>query len=358
VSVFRSSGLLTPSRAKAPWPSPWYTLLAVPCVLVILVLPPLSPGTDVSGPTVYVAASIPPWNNWTCNPNNPSPAALDIPVPAPSTSFVKGSIFLINYEYRVASYSKADAGARLSVPQLKAVIPLSPSGKLSLSIPAKTVGLNNGNWSPANASAASMALPGNVSFPTAATAYLTSSKAAVMVNRTSGSLTIEFRWKWTFVAPHHGAVTLGNWSSPRMRATSPFLPSEFYPAPYVGIVSNSGTRTQGGSTFNVSLNGSSTWTSFRMVLEYPNNGTEIQSIWENTTGTPSNQNVSVPLTYRNGNPVANGSYLVHVHDVCEAIVHMISLKVGLGAVPSLAAVVASDWNTAACSSGRPGSEAW
>jgi hypothetical protein len=64
-----------------------------------------------------------------------------------------------------------------------------------------------------------------------------------------------------------------------------------------------------------------------MVIEYPNNGTEIQSIIENTTANATTFNATLPVTFRNGTGIPSGKYLIHVHDSCQAIVHLLQVSV-------------------------------
>jgi len=278
------------------------------------------------GSGLSVSASIPPWNNWTCNPNNPSPAALDVPAANPTRSEEAGSNLTVSYEFKVEGYVHADYGKTIYLPSVKAVLPTAPTGNLSLPLLAKTVRIATGNWSSPHLLSSSEKIGSNVTFSTAK-AYLSSSKQAVMANATSGTLTLEFRWHWSFVPAGGGATRAGPWTIPSMNASSPYLPSIFYPAPYIGVLSTSPTPAPSGSQFNLTLDGFVANTSFRMVLEYPNNGTEIQSIWENTSRGAQKSTVWVPLAYRSGTPVLPASYLIHVHDVCEAIVVILPITV-------------------------------
>ena len=83
--------------------------------LSVLVSPPVVPtGTSPFG----IYASIPPWNNWTCNPNNPSPAALDIPAANPTNPEATGSLLTVSYEFRVVNYQHADYGITLYLPSV------------------------------------------------------------------------------------------------------------------------------------------------------------------------------------------------------------------------------------------------
>jgi lipocalin len=287
----------------------------------VLFVPSLILPMPVAQSGLVPSASIPPWNNWTCNPNNPSPAALNIPVANPSVNQTAGTTFNITYEFEVEGYVASDSGTILYLPTTAAVFPTVSTGTLRMTIPEENVTITGPGWSSPTLLSATTKLTSNENF-SGASAYLTTGKYAVMANAVSGSLTLEFRWQWNFSSATGGTNETGSWSVPSLTATSPYLPSIFYPAPYVGIVSTTASPAVAGTIFNLELNGTVASTSFRMVLEYPNNGTEIQSIWENTSAHATLFNATVPLSYRSGAPLPAGNYWIHVHDVCEAIVQM------------------------------------
>ena len=113
-----------------------------------------------------------------------------------------------------------------------------PTGDLLTVLPAKNVTITGPGWSSPALLSKSTKLTADENF-SAANASLTTSEYAVMANATSGSLTLEFRWQWNFSSTTGGTNKTGNWSVPSLTATSPYLPSIFYPAPYVGVVSTS-----------------------------------------------------------------------------------------------------------------------
>jgi hypothetical protein len=335
VRTLRSDGLVeTRRRVRRPWVL-GLTGFGVLLLVGALLLPSWAPAASALDSGVSSSASIPPWNPWTCNPNNLSPAALDIALGNSAHSRSAGAILTVTYEFKVVGYHASDRGTRVYLPLAKAVLPTTPSGELSASVPARNLTITNGSWSSASLLTASTTLLVKETFSTAS-AYLSTSKYAVMASAASGSLTLELRWHWSFTPAKGGLPDVAPWSVPSSNASSPFLPSIFYPAPFVGLVSATASPAAAGTNFTLELNGTVANTSFRVVLEYPNNGTEIQSIWENTTVRATLFNATVPLTYRNGGPVPAGNYLVHVHDVCEAIVHMqsVSITAGGGGAPA------------------------
>jgi hypothetical protein len=292
----------------------------------ILALPSFVPVMPTGASGLSTSETIPPWNTWTCNPPNLSPTALSIPVQNPLHSRQSGIVMGAAYEYQVVGYVAADLGTAVYLPTAQAVFPTTPSGNFVLTIPARNVTITGKGWSPATLLNINGTLRAKTVFSTAP-AYLQTSKYAVMANVPSGALTLEFRWRWTIYPAAGGAPDNGPWSVPSRNATGSYLPSIFYPAPVVGIVGSSGSTAVAGSTYTLELNGTVANTSFRMVLEYPTNGTEIQSIWENTSAQTTVFNSTIPLTYSDGVALPAGSYLVHVHDVCGAIVQMRSVTV-------------------------------
>ena len=262
----------------------------------------------------------------TCNPKNPSPSAIDIPGSAPPKG-AAGDVLNVSMEFLVTNYTKVDHGVPLYFPSLTAVFPIVPTGSVKLFLSAKTVNVQNALWSNASLFAGSTTLASGATFKQNGSAYLTTSKIAVMAGLPTGSLALKVRWHWTIFHARTGIHAQGNWTVPSYAAKSPFLPSIFFPASYVGIFAMSPNPAPSNSTYVIGLDGAVTNTWFRMVLEYPNNGTEIQSIYEYTPANATQYNATLPMAYRNGTGVPGGHYLMHVHDSCQAIVHSIPVTV-------------------------------
>lgn len=263
----------------------------------------------------------------TCNPKNTSPSALDIPAKDPGGHAVAGDLLNASLEFRVLGYKKADLGVLLYLPSVSIVFPTyAPIGSLALYLAPKTLNVSGGLWSSPALRSASTKITGSYDF-SSSSAYLTTSKIAVMASVPTGSLTLEFRWEWSIFRAKTGVLDAGKWTVPSNGSKSPYLPSIFYPASYVGIASTSGSSVPSNSTYVIGLDGAVASTWFRMVLEYPSNGTEIQSIYENTTANATLFNATLPMAFRNGTGVPAGSYLMHVHDSCEAIVHSLPVTV-------------------------------
>ncbi|MCI4366995.1 MAG: hypothetical protein L3K08_04505 [Thermoplasmata archaeon] len=261
-----------------------------------------------------------------CNPKNPSPSALYISATNP-THAAAGDLLNVSYEYRVVNYTKADKGVELLFPSVVVVFPYLSAGSLLIYFGPKNAVIANSLWSDAATLKVTTKLVSTAVFDPNASAHLSTSKLAVMATTPTGSMTLEVRWHWTLYHTQSGSKVTGPWTKPSLNASSPNLPSTFYPAAYVGIVSTSGSSVATNTTYVVQLNGSVSSTWFRVVLEYPNNGTEIQSIYENTTANSTLFNATLPVAFRSGTGIPAGSYLIHVHDSCQAIVHLLKVTV-------------------------------
>ena len=240
----------------------------------------------------------------------------------------------VSYEFGVVNYTSSLSGKAISMPSLTATFPLSPSGSLTVYQSPTTLHVAGSAWSsPLNHS---KTLTQAETFATGKNATLSTQKIAVMSPTSYGTLTLEFRWRW-FVTPPTGSLSLpqsSSWTVPSLQATSPYLPSIFYPAPSVTVVATSANPAVSGSTFNMSLSGAVANTSFRIVVEYPSNGTEITSRWEATPTGASTFVATANLTLKNGNPLPAANYLIHVHDACQAIIKNISLTVSAAPHPA------------------------
>jgi len=287
----------------------------------------------IAGPTAAaLPASGPGPQGSVCNPSSPSPAAVAIPLPNPHRGLAAGGSIVTSYEITVENYTAALNGTVVTVPTMEGVFPLAAGGSTLAVTPPTTVRITGSGWStPVNHT---KVVTSNLTFASGAKAFLTSQKIALMAPIAYGGISLGVRWQWTMVPPS-GPVRASGWSVPATTATSPYLPSIFYPAPWVGLVLPGGGSAAAGTNVTLALNGSVTNTTFRVVVEYPNNGTEISSVWEPSGAAPT-FNATASLRYGNGTPLAPGSYLLHVHDHCQAIVHSVSLKVTsspIGGVP-------------------------
>jgi hypothetical protein len=261
-----------------------------------------------------------------CNPPNTSPSALDIPLPDVGSALAKGSTLRVSYEVGVTYSSRSVAGRIVYLPSLDGVFPVSGGGTLTVFGAPRNLTLSSDPWSAPTNLTKTLTATENLSSATPAT--LTSSKIAVMSNTTYGLLTLEFRWKYIATAAGVNATARTSpWSIPNASASAPYLPSTFFPADLVALASVSPVPAVAGSVLTLKLTGAVVNTTFRIVVEYPSNGTETFSEWEATPVDHGPFYATANLSFRNSTPLPAASYLIHVHDHCEAIVIILTVSV-------------------------------
>lgn len=256
-----------------------------------------------------------------CNPSNPSPSALSILAPNPSAGVSAGGSVGVAYAVAILSPTTPGVAATVYVPSVTTTFPLQSSGSFSVFVGGHTVKVQGTGWSKATTVTQTKSATSSLAFSTAKSATLSTQKIALMANVSYGQLTLEIRWHWSETTKSGGTPVNGSWTVPSANATSPALPSVFSPAPYVPIVSTSPTTAPAGSNISVELSGAVANTSFRVVVEYPNNGTEITSVWHASPANATTFNVTAPLSTASGTALPAGKYLLHIHDACEAILH-------------------------------------
>ncbi|MCI4360775.1 MAG: hypothetical protein L3J91_03655 [Thermoplasmata archaeon] len=299
----------------------WAVVLAG-LLSALLLLPLPAHGVGIVGGGSFATTS-----GSGCNPSNSAPSSLYISLANPSGSVLAKGTVTVTLEVAALNSTPAPNGTLIYVPTAATTFPLQSSGSLSVSMPPKTLTLSGAGWAAAASESKSKTVSSATSFAKSSNAYLSTSRIAVMASADYGSLELEFRWNWSVQSSPLGTTTSSGWSVPSLVATSPNRPSIFEPAPYVAIASTSPQPAASGSNFSVDLTGAVANTSFRIVVEYPKNGTEITSTWEYTPVAATQFNATAPLTYPNSTPLPAGSYLLHVHDRCGAILHSVSLTV-------------------------------
>jgi hypothetical protein len=298
-------------------------VLAFGTVVVLLVATMVS-GVPVAGGDAGSGAQA--FSSMVCNPPNLSPSALDIPLGDVGTTLDKGSTLIVSYEIGVTHAARAVGGRLVYLPSLNGVFPVVGGGTVSVFEPPRNLTLSSNAWSlPINLT---KTLTQSEDLASTTPATLTSSKIAVLSNSSYGVLTLEFRW--SYVATPFGtnqSRIATAWTIPNASSTAPYLPSIFFPADFVGLNSTSARPATTGSIFTLKLTGTVVNTTFRVVVEFPSNGTETFSQWE--TGPPIHGPfvATANLSFVNGTPLPPGSYLIHVHDRCEAIVIILNLTV-------------------------------
>jgi hypothetical protein len=261
-----------------------------------------------------------------CNAPNTSPSALDIPLADVGRDLPKGSSLLVSYEVGVTHTDRSVGGRRVYLPSLNGVFPIAGGGTLSVFAAPRNLTLTSNAWSlPVNFS---KTLSGSENLTSSVQATLSSSKIAVMSNSTYGDLTLEFRWSYVVTTFGANATRATSpWTLPNSTAASGYLPSIFYPANLVLLASVGPLPAVAGSVLTLRLTGAVVNTTFRIVVEVPS-GTETFSEWEATPVQHGPFLATANLSYVNSTPLPNGSYLIHVHDHCEAIVIILTLSIG------------------------------
>jgi len=268
----------------------------------------------------------------TCGAHTLSPAAISIPAPAPTKTVPSKGTVQVFYQIAIVNYTSSLGKVTIDLPSSKGVFPILPSGTLNVSVAAATVTLSGGGWS--SQFTGTYTAPSSISFNTSQQAHFSTSKLAVMASGGyNGKVALEVKWKWKVSGKD------GSWTTPSYSYAPSYLPSIFTPAPYVPVLGTSANATA-GSNFTVVLGGAVAQTMFRMVVEYPSNGTELRHTDEYTAPNATTFNATILLSNMVTNqPLAPGSYLVHVHDVCDAIIHSISIAIGNGSTGASGAPV-------------------
>lgn len=281
-------------------------------------------GVGNAFPTVTVAKA-----NTTCGAQSPvSPASILIPLAQPSGSLGKhatSAILGANVEFRALNASPLEL-LRTSVrlPSIYATFYPQSGSRLQLQYLPQNASLPLTGWS--SPLSASQSINPSTTFSTSP-ATLSSGWHAVMVNASYGSFQLEFRWQWWVKTGGHQAGTqFSPWSRSVTANTTHEQPSTFYPAPWVGVHSTSGSKVPPGSTYAVDLVGNVSGTAFRVVLE-TSSGHELNTACATSPVGSATYNATIPLTYANGTAVPAGPYIVHIHNAGTAIVVFANLAV-------------------------------
>jgi hypothetical protein len=262
---------------------------------------------------------------------SPTPSAVLIPNADVNGSLVPNGQLVVSYEYAVVNYTPSDAQVQIYLPTMVAVFPTAGGAPLETVFSPAVAQPSGAGWQTPAFATRTYLSAGTVSFG-GGPAVLSSQKIAVLSSLPYGGIALEFRWHWTLRDPGSSDL-LGPWTVPTPNVQWPSaLPSIFLPAPYVNIVSTSGSPAYIGSEFTAYVTGAVSGRSFFLELEAASNGLSIQS-----------QNNSVPVGSNSSYPVHilllnydgylfPGSYLVHIHDACGALLR--SVPVTLGYAPN------------------------
>jgi hypothetical protein len=326
--------VLRPRRPRARRGASWVIYL-LPVLLVLPGAYVLTVGLeDVLGPHLAgTHATLPPPPVLTCSPSALS-SAVYVSNPNIVGTYPGGDVLEATFEFQAVNDSPLSAGDRLVVPSLQAIFP-TLNGTLALYFAPRNLTLGAGNWSDPTLATVSHPLLATTTFVNGTSSYLSSSNLAVMVTDPSGAIAVGLRWQWSIGAPG-GTPLNGSWSQPSPSASKPDLPSIFNPAPFVGVVAtNAGAPLAPGQNVTVEINGSIAGNTYRISFEFPNNGSEVSSETETVPANATTYNLTLPIVPKTstGN-VTPGPYLVHIHNVCEAILHSIKIVVAPASIPA------------------------
>ena len=297
-------------------------------------LPPANPSIPSNG--------TPNDAGTACNAvSTPTPSAVLVPGPAPSESLAGGGSLTAAVEFGGLGPVSPSAPTDVASPSLVATFGLSSGGSVQLYFPAHAF-LSNGTgwWSDSLESSTTVESSG-LSFATGNASALSSEKLAVMAAAEYGTLTLEVRWHWALTEPN-GTVATGPWSRPTSRADWPSsTPSEFFPAPTVSLLATNGPVETIGSNFSAMLGGYVADRSFFLELEFPSTGSVVQSQGETSPSAATRMTVTIPMLNYDQYLIP-GTYLVHIHDGCGAMLLSLSETATYARSATLSVAVSPD----------------
>ncbi|MCI4345978.1 MAG: hypothetical protein L3K07_04425 [Thermoplasmata archaeon] len=257
-----------------------------------------------------------------CNPtSNHSPSALYLPLNEPTTNLSTGGRITEILEYAVVNYTAADLGISVHFPSLFFTFPLAPSGTFSASLSPQILNISGSGWTNGAHTSRSSIVPGGLQFPSGGQARMSTEKLAIQANVPYGNLTLEFRWMWN-VTQSNGTVSKSPWTTPKSTyGGGVTLPSIFYPAQYISFLSGpaNGQSITIGTNYTAQLGGPVGGRYFFLELE--NSVGHVVKAHANTiaaNATTGNVTITI-INYDKYLPP--GKYLVHIHDVCGAILY-------------------------------------
>lgn len=270
-----------------------------------------------AGATAVTSASSPA-TNYTCNAVYTStPSAIYIPIAVPAKNLTTNGEIVASMEVQVVNYTNASYGAILAFPGIFFKFPLAAGGNFTMFIAPSNFTITGAGWSNPNLLQRSDVVAGGLVFKKGSDATLTTEKVAVMANRHEGQITIEVRWHWENTPPGKKKPISGSWSIPTAQHYAPALPSIFYPAQYVRVVNETGAQATIGSTYNITLAGTVGAERFFLEMEQASGHVVQSQAWYTSyNATIVNTSISM-LNY--DHYLSPGTYLVHVHDACGAL---------------------------------------
>ena len=294
-------------------------------VLVVSAFPVSASALARTGAHTSVGSAAPAGATTRCNSySSTTPSAVLIPLANPSSNLSAKGTLTVNYEIQVLNFTNATVGTTIYVPNLWFKFPETNGATYEIHENATVLTVASGGWESPPNSEKNVTVAGGLDFAQNQKASLTSQKLAVMADAWYGNLTIQIRWHWQNTVGI-GRPT-GPWSLLTTTTSSPSksLPSVFEPAPYVYILNFNGSAVI-GSNYSDTLGGFVAGQRFFLEMEYPTSGKVVQDLPTVAPANATTVNVSIPvLNYVSS--LSPGTYLVHIHDTCGALLWNKSVK--------------------------------
>jgi hypothetical protein len=307
---------------------PMLVALGSVLVLTTLVLSALpSPGAAAPLATGSAGLSTASTPSVACNPTStPTPSAVLSSAPVPSHNLTANGTLTGAYEIEIVNFNNTtDVGMTVYVPNVWFKFPLVGGSTYEIHLNATTLTFTQAGWSNVSLTERSVRVVGGLDFAPGAMGSLTSQKLAVMATASYGQLSLELRWRWTNTVAG-GIVKQGPWTTPTSASSYPkSLPTIFEPAPYVYITNFNATAVI-GSNYTDNLAGLVAGQRFFLEMEYPTSGNVVQDLGQTAPANATNFTVGIPvLNYVH--ELTPGTFLVHIHDTCGAMLWNKSVKV-------------------------------
>jgi hypothetical protein len=325
--------LEVPSRSPAPrrWIDEPSRQRFVPVVLAVAVAVLLAAGTFGVALAVSAGGAAPSSSGSggaqfttesaaVCNsPTYTSPSSLLITLPDPVGTLGTGGSVTVDYEFAVYHSTVNTTGMIVTLPSAFASFPLT-SGTETLDIQPTAVAIPASGWASSTSMDHTVKLTSNEAYKVGASATLSTQKLAVMAPANYTKLTLEFRWSWSYTAAN-GTLGQSGWSVPTSTDHTPAqLRSIFYPAPFVSFLGSGGSTVTIGTNYTATLGGAVNGDYFLLEMEFPSTGKVVQAQAQTAPVGATTFVVYIPMIdYTNS--LSPGSYLVHIHDACGAMLY-------------------------------------
>lgn len=330
-SAFRT---INPAQRTAPRPRRIRPTFLIGFALALLVLGlalaaaprPSASGLPTHLPSGATTSATPA--STVCNAVSPlTPSALLIPITNPSHNLTAGGTISATAQIQIVNYSATQNGTQIYFPGLFYKFPLATGGNYTMFLAPHVLSISQGGWISSPFLNRSAVVPGGLAFKQFASATLSTQKLALMGTAQYGFLTVEVRWQWGNTVNGTSGMkhTLGPWSVPTAKSGYPkSLPSIFYPAPYVPVLSTSGGSPVIGDNYSATLGGLVAGHLYFLEMEYPD-GKVVQDLGQTAPANATNFTVVIPVINYD-HYLTPGAYLVHIHDACGAMLYNKTVK--------------------------------